>query len=622
MQFQLGGTQRAPLGWRGLADAQDETGYCLAWLSLQCPRIPNATTAVLLWQRAGEGAASSWVGWPTQDGSSVAALLPLAERSFREQGIATTRDLLTAPTEAPGREYAFAVPLGVGDQKVGAIALRLAVPPDPEECERLVEQLRWGGGWLEALQWAGQARTSSADAARAMACLDLMALAGEQPTLAALSIAVANTLAARFGCDRVCIGLCRQDGGVRLAAISHSASFKRRSSVVDAIESAMEEAVDQGALVSHPPLPETELRISMAHRALTETVRTPGAAAMSAVLVDSTGRAIGAISFEYHSNLRFDAEALRLAEAVASLLGPMIGLQKRASRLIGGRLFELTGKGLRALLGPGRPALKLATLGGITLIVIMALAVGEHRVTAKAVLEPEVQRAAVAPFDGFVRSAPVRAGDTVKKGDLLAALDDRDMLLDQAKWRAELDKLQQRLREALAKHERTTLVVLEAQIQQAQAQAALADEKLARAQIAAPFDGIVVAGDLSQKLGSPVEKGKTLFEVAPLDAYRLIIHVDERDIRYVAAGQTGTVALAGMPWAPISLALGKITPVTVSEEGRNTFRVEAQVTTPGARLRPGMEGVAKIGTGEQSLLWIWTRSVIEWLRLAAWKHLP
>ena len=34
--------------------------------------------------------------------------------------------------------------------------------------------------------------------------------------------------------------------------------------------------------------------------------------------------------------------------------------------------------------------------------------------TAKSVLEAEVQRAAVAPFDGFIRAAPVRAGDTVR----------------------------------------------------------------------------------------------------------------------------------------------------------------------------------------------------------------
>jgi hypothetical protein len=62
--------------------------------------------------------------------------------------------------------------------------------------------------------------------------------------------------------------------------------------------------------------------------------------------------------------------------------------------------------------------------------------------------------------------------------------------------------------------------------------------------------------------------------------------------------------------------------VTVAEEGRNSFRVEARLSQLGQQLRPGMEGVAKIETGQRLLVWIWTRSVIEWLRVAAWKYLP
>ena len=159
----------------------------------------------------------------------------------------------------------------------------------------------------------------------------------------------------------------------------------------------------------------------------------------------------------------------------------------------------------------------------------------------------------------------------MRSGDLLAALDDRDLLLDRSKWRAERDKLMQRQRDALANHKRADLVVLQFQIRQAELQLALAEDDLARARISAPFDGTVVAGDLSQMLGSPVEKGKTLFEIAPLDAYRLIVHVDDRDMRYIAPGQKGSVALAGMPWNPLPFVLSKITPVTVAEEGRNTF---------------------------------------------------
>jgi multidrug resistance efflux pump len=343
---------------------------------------------------------------------------------------------------------------------------------------------------------------------------------------------------------------------------------------------------------------------------------------MSTVLVGSRGEPIGALTFERHRAEPFTDDTLHLVEAIAALLAPQINLQLRANRFLAGRLVDRIGDGCETLFGERRPALKLCAAGVIVLALALIFAKGEHRVTAKSVLEAEVQRAAVAPFDGFIRVAPVRAGDTVRSGDLLAALDDRDLVLDRLKWRAERDKLLQRHREALAKHDRNSLVVLEPQIRQAEAQLALAEEKLARSRILAPFDGIVVSGDLSQMLGSPVEKGKALFEIAPLNSYRLIVQVDERDIRYIGVGQRGAVTLTGRPGEPVPMTLSKVTPVTVAEEGRNSFRVEARLSQSSLNLRPGMEGVAKIKSGQRSIVWIWTHPVVDWLRLAAWKYLP
>ena len=65
-----------------------------------------------------------------------------------------------------------------------------------------------------------------------------------------------------------------------------------------------------------------------------------------------------------------------------------------------------------------------------------------------------------------------------------------------------------------------------AQIEQAEAQLALVEEQLSRARLVAPFDGFIVVGDLSQSLGSPVERGDVLFEVAPLDGFRVVLEVD------------------------------------------------------------------------------------------------
>jgi multidrug resistance efflux pump len=278
--------------------------------------------------------------------------------------------------------------------------------------------------------------------------------------------------------------------------------------------------------------------------------------------------------------------------------------------------------GSQALFGPRRPAVKLAAMATIAVVGFLTIARGEHTVAAKSVTEGLVQRAIVAPYDGYVQTAPIRAGDRVREGDLLAKLNDKDLLLDQLKARSDRDRLQQKYRDALAKHDRPEMSALAAQVRQSEAQLALADEKLARSRIAAPFDGIVVSGDLSQNLGSPIERGKLLFEIAPLDQYRVVLQVDERDIGYVDVGRSGRLALAGLPAQPLSLTVTKVTPVAVAEEGRNFFRVEAHLDDAGLRLRPGMEGVGKIDVGRASLVWIWTHSLVEWIWLTAWKSLP
>ena len=618
----VAGDPSGPPHWTGLADAGNEAVFCSAWLSSQCTRISGIIAGLLMMPPPAKGLTVTSTSWPRRN-PYIEDLLRLAERASSERRTVASPGRIGSDTSVQSVGLFVALPLGSGSQPVAVVAVAVASGSSATLApENIAEQLRWGAGWLEALPWAQRSKDVSTDIARAASSLDFLAAIGEQPRLQGMAIAVANDLAARLRCDRVSVGIIRRNGSIRLRAISHSASFKGQGRLVDAIENAMEEALDQRTSVAHPPLPSTERAVTMAHRALTEIIRVQGTSLISVVMADGKGELVGAITFERHRNELFDKEALQLAEAIAALLGPIVGLQLRANRLLAGRAMDRVDDGIISLFGPRRPGLKLAAIGVIALALFLALAKGEHRVTAKSVLEGEVQRAAVAPFDGFIRSAPVRAGDTVKAGDVLAALEDRDLILERAKWRAERDKLVQKQREVRAKHDRTNLVILDSQIRQAEAQLALAEEKLSRARILAPFDAIVVSGDLSQTLGSPVERGKTLFELAPLDSYRLIIHVDERDVRYVAMGQSGTVAFAGVPWTPLRMALSKITPVTVAEEGRNSFRIEARLAELGPQLRPGMEGVAKIETGQRSLVWIWTRAVVEWLRLVAWKYLP
>jgi RND family efflux transporter MFP subunit len=318
----------------------------------------------------------------------------------------------------------------------------------------------------------------------------------------------------------------------------------------------------------------------------------------------------------------FDAPALALLELVATTTGPVIALKAQTERPVAGALADALWRGVTALIGPRRPVLKLLALVLALAVAGLSIATGPFRVTAKAVLEGEVQRAAVAPFQGYVASAPFRAGDTVRKGDILARLDDADLRLEQLKAESELQKLNEQERAALARHDRTAIGVATAQIAQAEAQLKLANEKLARTNVAAPIDGIIISGDLSHMLGSPVEEGKVLFEIAPLDHYRLALAVDEGDIGYVAPGLSGSLVLTGESDTRIPFIIEKTTSVSTPQEGRNSFRVEARLGDAPVALRPGMEGVGKIEIGERRLVWVWSRTLLSRLRLIAWSWTP
>ena len=136
----------------------------------------------------------------------------------------------------------------------------------------------------------------------------------------------------------------------------------------------------------------------------------------------------------------------------------------------------------------------------------------------------------------------MRAGAIVREGQLLATLDDQDLTLERLRWSTTRRQRVTEYDRALAKGERAESNIARSQVDQANAQLALLDEQLARTKVTAPFDGVVVSGDLSQKVGGAVERGQELFKITPLNAYRVTLEIHESDIQDVHEGQGGTLA--------------------------------------------------------------------------------
>lgn len=597
--------------WTRLKGAEDPDRFAAIWLEIQTGLMRGVRRAVVVLGPKDRGPFAPVAVWPVGMSGSRA----LAETV---EQVITQRKAVFRPGRAPAKDPTardlVAVPVLVNDNVYGGVAFEIEHDPD-QDTQALISALEWSTTWLESFvrrHW-----TPPSD--RLITVLETVATSVHHQRFQESVTAVATELAGRLGCERVCIGFLKgRHSEVR--GVSHSATFGKKANLIRAIEAAMDEAIDQQATVVYPAPEDGPLQVTRAHAELHEH---HGKAEICTVPFADGDQLLGAIVLESPSNAPLDAKTRRLCEHAASLLGPILDVKRRDDRWLLRKAWDSGKAQLRKLLGPRDVGLKLTVGTATALLLFFAFVNGEHRVTADARLEGTVQRVIAAPMAGYLARADVRAGDTVAEGEVMASLDDRDLRLEHLKWVSQRSQRQREQSEALALRDRAQAGILAAQIEQADAQVALLDEQLARVAITAPFDGIIVSGDLSQSLGAPVERGEVLFELAPLDSYRVILEVDERDVGVVAEGQTGSLALTGLPDSLLDFTVTKITPIATAEEGRNFFRVEgALVGEPPVILRPGMEGVGKIDAGQRRLIWIWTHKIVYWLRMFFWSWLP
>ena len=598
--------------WEQLKSARDPATFAAAWLDIQCQTLDaNVCLGVVVLGKEGEGALAPIAVWPV--GSLGTPALAAAIEASIVKRHAVIQGGATSLRDKQQRNT-IACPLLVDGKVCGAVAIEVDHCPEAE-LQHVLGQLEWGAVWLEAL--VHRNKYTSAD--RLVTVLDLVATSLHHDRFQAAATAVATELAGILQCERVSIGFLHGKHS-QLRALSHSASFGKKSNIIRDIGAAMDEAVDQEATVVFPAFDEGPLQVTRYHAAL---VKNHGAGAICSIPFTDGGKILGAITLERPEGETFDRSAVKLCEHAASLLGPVLDSRRKDDRWLASKAVDSLKAHARKLVGPRHTALKLTAASTLFLLVFFTFATGDYRVTADATLEGAVQRAIAVPLAGFVAEANARAGDVVKAGDVLFSLDDRDLRLERLKWVSQKSQYSREHSEALAKHDRAQVSILGAQIDQAEAQIALVEEQLERINVTAPFDSFVVSGDLSQSLGAPVERGDILFEVAPLDAYRVILKVDERDIGEVAIAEPGLLALTGMPGEALPIEVEKITPVSTSEEGRNYFKVEARLLQEAQpTLRPGMQGVGKIFVGERKLIWIWTHKITQWWRMFLWSWWP
>jgi hypothetical protein len=591
-----------------------------SWLSKHCAVLDGtAIGAVLL--RRGDGLHTMAV-WPA--GRTLPPQLANAAAAAvarRQRVVGATQVAAPAGGAASERVEVIAHPLQASGVLIGAAVVLVRAPQAlaPKLLDRLSGTTRLfeaslGSASSKPMPAAAPGGAVADPAARVLA---IAQTAFEHTDLRGAAVALTASLAAALSCDRVSLGF-RNGRQTQVVAVSDGSTVDAKRGVFADVAAAMDEAIDDAATLVYPQPDGQAPRIVAAH---THLAKRQSLEALCSVPLVHAGDVIGALTLERSQGHGFDASAVALLEGVSRAVSPWLATQRTAALPIGQQLRRRIADGMKRFGGPSSGRFKLAALAaGVMLGTVLVLPIG-HEVSASARLEGTTQRVMAAPSDGYLKQVFVRPGDSVRSGQVLVEFEGEDLLIERQRLAAEIAGEEAAVGDAMSRHDRTKLAIASAKVGELRAQLALVEQRIERAQIKAPFDGVVIQGDLMQALGSPVKRGDALLTLAPSDGFRAIVEVEDADIADIRPGQHGTVVLTAHPDRVITLQVARITPLATVHEGRNVFEIEVVVAGADApdQLRPGMRGVARLTVGEKPLAALWTRDAIAWLRLATWR---
>jgi len=215
--------------------------------------------------------------------------------------------------------------------------------------------------------------------------------------------------------------------------------------------------------------------------------------------------------------------------------------------------------------------------------------------TGTAILEAEGDASVVAKVGGVVKGILVEEGANVKAGQILAKLDDEKLAVQLAQAEANLRKLENdfhRHEELFNKKLVSAEVYQRAKFEYESQKAAFDMVKLEYdySAIRAPISGVVAERMI--KVGNMVLPNTPTFRVTDFDPLLAVLHVPEREMGKLRAGQPASITVDAVPDAEFSGRIARISPVVDPTTG--TIKVTVEVRDPSRQLKAGMFGRVNI----------------------------
>lgn len=236
----------------------------------------------------------------------------------------------------------------------------------------------------------------------------------------------------------------------------------------------------------------------------------------------------------------------------------------------------------------------------------------EVLVSANGVVEPINRVEIKSKASGQIEQMTVEEGDVIRRGGLIARLDQSVARNDLEQARADLmvseanvTQAQNNLKRAEQLFERGLISAEEmdrvrveevrarSQLVRSKATLQLAEERMEETIVRSPIDGIMLTKDV--EVGQIISSGVTtvgggtlIATIADMDFVHVTANVDEVDIGRVRPGQKARIVADAYPNRSFTGEVIRVSPQGRTEQNITTFRVTALVPNEGGLLKAGM----------------------------------
>jgi len=440
-----------------------------------------------------------------------------------------------------------------------------------------------------------------------------------------------NELATRASASRVSLGWLKRRT-IRVRALSHTEEFDKKQELIVQLERAMEECTDQEEVVHFDPNGKGSDNVTRESQNLS---RAQGGNIVLSLPLRRQAEVVGVVTLEFPQSTKLSPQVAHGLAVAVELLAPQLYDRFENDRWLITKAALSIKSMLGHAIGPRYMLAKLLIIVGILAVaaVVQPFWIPMYHVSAPFEFAAPHRLVISAPFEGPIQeigrkpnSEPLQAGDRVRKGDVLAVLNTDD--IQDKLIKAKADRDQARLQETAFRNEDRENKIAEANAAHAQFMAAQADvdlytRQIQKSTIVAPFDGMILKGDLSTRIKQTVQIGEELFQITPDESLRAELTVAERDVQDVKPGARGQLATDSLPSDTFHFKVTRIIPLGNAKEGSNTFLVygepdPGEVAAQNPIWRPGMAGQARVDVERRTVIWIWTHRLIDFLRLKLW----